>query len=144
MDTISAEYMICLAETHPDALPDYSNPEDYVTHQCSDPFQPFEEDDPVGGKQSDKDGADNSSHNGGEILKENDMETENTGTLYPDNNTLGEDDMDTGDNGAPFCPDDSTLQLSTPAQRNQRNSETTTVVRQLRQAEFHPLNLNPE
>ena len=43
-----AEYMIWLAETHPDALPDYANPEDYVPQQRSDPFQPFQEDDPVG------------------------------------------------------------------------------------------------
>ena len=81
--------MIWLAETHPDALPDYySNPEDYI-NQRSDPFRPLEEDDPVGDKQSDNDGADNSSHNGGETPGENDMETENTGTPHPDNNTLG-------------------------------------------------------
>ena len=54
------------------------------------------------------------------------METENTGTPHPDS-ILGEGDMDTGDNGAPPCPDDSTQQSSTPAQRNQRNSEATTV-----------------
>lgn len=34
------EYMMWLAETHPDALPDYANPEEYIP-QRSDPFNRF-------------------------------------------------------------------------------------------------------
>ena len=115
------EYMMWLAETHPDALPDYANPEDYVPQQRSDPFQPFQVNDSVGDKQSDKD---NSSHNGGEAFGKDDMETENSGVPCPDSlkSDDKEGDMETEESGAP-CPDslkadDSISQSTTPVSKN--------------------------
>ena len=128
--------MIWLAETHPDALRDYSNPEDYV-NQRSDPFRPFEEDDPVGDRVITMELIIQATM----VVKypEKMIWKQNTGTPHPDNNTLGEGDMNTGDNGASSCPDDSTQQSSTLAQRNQRNSEATTVSREVHAHTFQYL-----
>ena len=77
--------LIWLADTHPDALPDYANLRTLFHNMVWIPFKPFKEDEQVGDKQSDIESIDTSCRNGGKVLDESDMETENSGTPCPDN-----------------------------------------------------------
>ena len=103
-----ADYVTWLAGYHPDALPDYVNPDDSALQQRSDPFQPFEDYNQVGDRQNDGE-----VHHLGDNLKHSvgDMETGNNGTpnsddYKSDDKALGEGNMETDSNGAPR-PDDS-------------------------------------
>ena len=99
------DYVTWLAGYHPDALPDYVNPDDSAPQHRSDPFQLFEDYDQVGNDGEVHHLGDNLEHSVG------DMETGNNGTPNSDkykssDKVLGEGNMETESDSAPR-PDDS-------------------------------------